>query len=74
VVLAVQDEGCTIDPRLLDKIFEPYGAIRKNGGGLGLAIVKRVAEQAGGFAEVLPGTQAGTSFRVHLPRVTHNGL
>ncbi len=68
VHVSVADEGCGIDKKRLDKIFEPYITDKPNGTGVGLAIVRRVAMDHGGSVRVESKVGEGTTFTVSLPR------
>lgn len=72
VVFDVIDQGAGIDPREVERIFEPFyrGAARRDddGAGLGLAITRRLAEAMGGRVDVASTPGAGSLFRVTLPR------
>jgi len=68
-----------IDPDLLPRVFEPFtqGApgtnISKFSAGLGLYVVRQLTEAHGGRIEVRSSREAGTTFRVTLPRHWQNG-
>jgi CheY-like chemotaxis protein len=73
----VRDSGVGVDPRLLDKLFEPFVQVQatvdrsKGGLGLGLALVKGlVALHNGSVAAHSEGLGKGTEFEVHLPLET----
>nr|WP_320009678.1 PAS domain S-box protein [uncultured Desulfobulbus sp.] len=70
VVLAVSDTGSGIDPLILDKIFEPFFTTKAQGQGtgLGLATVYGIVQQNQGGVQVQSEVDAGTTFRVYLPR------
>ena len=75
VVLTVRDSGCGIAPDLLPHVFDVFvqGAItidRAQGGlGIGLSLVRRLVELHGGkVAATSPGTSAGSTFEIRLPR------
>jgi len=76
VVIRVRDRGCGISGEHLPRIFERFYRVdkarsRKLGGtGLGLAIVKHVAAAHGGRATVESAPGEGSTFSIHLPRVT----
>jgi PAS domain S-box-containing protein len=73
-VLRVRDSGVGIDPRVLDRLFQPFAQAdesldRTAGGlGLGLALVKGLAELHGGSVEARSeGRDRGAEFTVRLP-------
>jgi signal transduction histidine kinase len=68
VHIAVEDTGCGIEKKKLDKIFEPYVTTKENGTGVGLAIVRRIVMDHGGSIRVESTVGAGTTFTVSLPR------
>jgi PAS domain S-box-containing protein len=73
VVLSVSDTGKGMDAQQLAHLFEPFnrlGAERTpvEGTGIGLVIVKRLVELMQGRIEVSSQTDAGTRFRIWLPR------
>jgi two-component system sensor histidine kinase FlrB len=65
--LSVEDDGCGIDPAVMDRLFEPFFTTRTDGTGLGLAIVRGVATAHGGEALVESRPGAGTRFTLRLP-------
>jgi signal transduction histidine kinase/ActR/RegA family two-component response regulator len=73
VRLSVEDTGRGLDAETTRQIFEPFFSVRApgHGTGLGLATVKGIVLQSGGAAEVESKPDAGTIFRVYLPRVDH---
>lgn len=44
IALAIEDHGKGIDPKLKDKLFEPFYGNKKGGLGLGLFIAKQIAQ------------------------------
>jgi PAS domain S-box-containing protein len=72
VVLTVADEGCGMDSRQINRIFEPFYTTKAKGKGtgLGLPLCQSIVNRAGGFIEVDSALNAGTRFRVYLPRST----
>lgn len=61
VVLAVQDEGCGIDPGIIDKIGTPFYTTKDEGTGLGLGICYAVAARHNATIEIETGP-GGTIF------------
>lgn len=74
--ILVEDQGAGIDPRVIDRIFDPFvvgpGSAQRNPSstGLGLALVTRTLERHGGGVDLVDGRAAGAAFRVRLPRAT----
>lgn len=73
VVLAVNNQGRTINEELIPVVFEPFrrgeGASARPGGiGLGLHIVKQIVTAHGGSVSVRSSAEEGTTFYVVLPR------
>ncbi|HEX8702126.1 MAG TPA: PAS domain-containing protein [Myxococcaceae bacterium] len=73
VVLEVSNQGSPIPAELLPRIFEPFtrastGGDALKGVGLGLFIVHEIVTAHGGHISVSSTAQAGTVFRVLLPR------
>jgi two-component system phosphate regulon sensor histidine kinase PhoR len=73
VAIAVRDDGCGIEPRHQERIFERFYRVdparsREAGGtGLGLAIVKHIAQAHGGRVTVESAPGQGSTFRILLP-------
>lgn len=67
--ITIQDTGCGIDPRNLDKIFQPYFTTKDIGkaAGLGLSIASRLAQDMGGRVSVQSQAGVGSTFTLHLP-------
>jgi PAS domain S-box-containing protein len=72
VVLEVHNQGEPIPPDALSHLFDPFRRARAETGsgglGLGLYIVEQVVKGHGGHIEVTSTAEAGTTFRVTLPR------
>ena len=68
--LTFTDDGCGMEPAVLQHIFEPFFTRRRGGQGtgLGLSISYRIVADHGGDIEALsPGPGRGATFRVRLP-------
>lgn len=69
--LTVSDTGCGIEPRVMEKVFEPYFTTKKKGKGtgLGLSVVYGIVKEHGGEIRVSSEPEQGTAFDVYLPVV-----
>lgn len=71
VGISVRDDGCGIDARDLERIFDAYfrasSEKRIKGVGLGLAFVKRIADLHEGRIEVQSELEVGSTFTLWLP-------
>lgn len=70
VCLSVSDNGCGMEPKTRDNIFEPFYSTKDpgKGTGLGLATVYGIVKQNNGFIEVDSRRGEGTNMRVFFPR------
>lgn len=68
VCFEIEDNGPGIEPKLLDRIFEPFYTTRSNGTGLGLAVVRAVILSHRGEVKVASQPGLGTTFTMNLPR------
>ncbi len=73
VAVSVRDNGCGIEKKYQERIFERFYVVdksrsRKLGGtGLGLAIVKHIAVVHGGYVTVDSSPGNGSTFTIYLP-------
>jgi signal transduction histidine kinase len=70
-LLHIEDDGCGIEPEILDRIFDPFFTTKPvgKGTGLGLAISYHIVREHGGDIRVSSIHGRGTSATVELPRV-----
>ena len=71
ITLEVEDSGPGINPRLLDRIFDPFVTTKPNGIGLGLAICRMIVERHGGKLSALSDGKNGAQFQLVLPIRAH---
>ena len=67
IKLSVEDTGCGIPGKDIDRIFDIDYSTRDTGGGLGLAICKSIIEGNGGRIEVKSTVGSGTTFSILIP-------
>jgi len=69
VKISVADNGCGIDPKIMDKIFLPFFTTKPvgQGTGLGLSTIYGIVERLGGQILVNSEENVGTVFTVRLP-------
>ncbi len=68
---SVRDTGDGIDPKILDRIFDPYFTTKQigEGSGLGLAVVHGIVKNHGGTITVRSESGKGTLFRILFPKI-----
>ena len=67
VKLTISDNGAGVDPKIRDRLFEPFVTTTPGGTGLGLAIVARLVSDVGGSINLEKSTTAGATFVLRLP-------
>ncbi|WP_428524245.1 cell cycle histidine kinase CckA [Roseibium sp.] len=70
MLVEVEDTGHGIPPDVMEKIFDPFFSTKEvgKGTGLGLSTVYGIVKQTGGFIFCTSEIDAGTTFRLFLPR------
>jgi signal transduction histidine kinase len=67
VLISVADTGKGIDPKIVDRIFNPLFTTKSDGMGLGLSICRSIIEAHDGRLWVSAGAQGGSVFQFVLP-------
>lgn len=69
-LVEVEDTGHGMPPDVMEKIFDPFFSTKEvgKGTGLGLSTVYGIVKQTGGFIFCTSEVDAGTTFRLFLPR------
>lgn len=65
-VLAIEDQGCGIDPCAIDRLGTPFFTTKQQGTGLGLAVCYRIATRHHATISIQTGP-TGTTFFVYFP-------
>lgn len=68
LLLSFEDSGKGIDPKNLDRIFNPFFTTKEEGTGLGLAICYGIVNRHDGEIEVRSTPGKGTCFTIKLPQ------
>ena len=73
--IRVTDDGCGMEPAVMEKIFDPFFTTKEpdQGTGMGLATVKGIVEQHRGSIQVTSTPGAGTTFALFFPRHVTTG-
>jgi signal transduction histidine kinase len=72
ILFSVSDNGCGIDPAIIEKIFDPFFTTKAThkGMGLGLSATKKsVEKELGGTLTVISTPDKGSTFTVSLPPI-----
>jgi nitrogen-specific signal transduction histidine kinase/CheY-like chemotaxis protein len=69
VAITVSDTGCGMEPKTIDRLYEPFFSTKERGqtSGLGLAAAYGIIKQFGGHIEASSEIGRGSSFRIYLP-------
>lgn len=62
ILLELADNGCGIDPSLLDSIFIPFFTTKEGGNGIGLSLSRQIVKKLGGQLSVKSTLGKGSHF------------
>jgi hypothetical protein len=71
--VVIGDTGVGIEPKVRDRIFEPYFTTKESGLGLGLVLTKKIVDAHGGEISLSSEPGKGTRVEVVLPREPAGG-
>ncbi len=71
VQLRVSDTGCGIDPKIKDRVFDPYFTTKESGkgSGIGLSVVHGIVRDHSGAIDIESKVGAGTTVKVFFPAI-----
>ena len=67
ILIRVEDCGAGINPRIAEKIFDPFFSTKPNGIGMGLAISRSIIEAHDGRLWATPRPSGGSIFQFTIP-------
>jgi signal transduction histidine kinase len=71
VLVRVVDSGPRVDPKVVEKMFQPFFTTKASGMGMGLSICKTIIEAHGGRLTAAPNNRHGMEFQIILPLHQH---
>ncbi len=70
IVVAVKDNGCGVNQKIRDRLFEPFFTGRNEASGLGLTLALALVTEVGGRILLAETNEDGSLFEILLPRWT----
>lgn len=67
ILVSVEDTGAGIDPRQIDRVFDPYFTTKSDGLGLGLTLCRATVSAHGGRLWATHNRPHGTIFHFAIP-------
>jgi len=66
-LVRIADSGPRVDPRLVERMFQPFFTTKSSGMGMGLSICKTIIEAHGGQLTASANNPARMEFQIILP-------
>ena len=67
VNISMEDNGCGMEQKTIERLFDPYFTTKKKGSGLGLPVSYNIVKAHGGYIKVTSKPGEGAKFCVYLP-------
>jgi signal transduction histidine kinase len=67
ILITVEDRGTGVDPKNVERMFEPFYTTKSHGMGMGLSICRSIIEAHGGRLSASPCYPHGLALRITLP-------
>ena len=67
VEVKIKDNGCGIEPDLLEEIFIPFFTTKESGSGIGLSLSRQIMRLHNGWLKVQSELGVGTVFTMIFP-------
>lgn len=67
VLIIVEDTGPGMEPKNIERIFEPFYTTKPDGMGMGLAICRSIVESHGGHMSAVLGRSGGLAMQISMP-------
>ena len=66
-IIKISDNGCGMDEKTIEKVFEPYYTTTASGTGLGMTMVYKIIKEFSGDIQVNSVVDQGTTFTLSFP-------
>jgi C4-dicarboxylate-specific signal transduction histidine kinase len=73
VASAESKSGPGVEPKNIERLFEPFYTTKPDGMGMGLSICRSIVEEHGGRLSATPGRPCGLAMQISLPAILRVG-